>query len=243
VYRHLFFDLDHTLWDYESNSNRALARLYEEFRLSDTGIPGLAEFQSAFHRANHRVWNQFGENTLNRHQLRHKRLELVYESFGLEAVVPDGFHEAYYEQCSRGTDLMPHAREVVEILSGRYVLHIVTNGFDDAQFTKIENSGLAPYFQTITTSENAGSKKPERAYFAYALQKAGARKAESMVIGDGLQTDIRGARDFGLDFIWFNPEGTAGEEIPFIRSLRELPGMLQGPTGGTSSGSRTSGPA
>lgn len=243
MYRHLFFDLDHTLWDYESNSNRALARLFDEFRLKETGIPGLAEFQSAFHRANHRVWNQFGENTLNRHQLRHKRLELVYESFGLEAVVPDGFHEAYYEQCSRGTDLMPHAREVVEILSGHYRLHIVTNGFDDAQYTKIENSGLAPYFQTITTSENAGSKKPEPAYFAFALKKARARKAESIIIGDGLQTDIRGAIDSGLDFIWFNPEGAGEEEIPFIRSLRELPGLLPGPASGTPFESQPSGPA
>ncbi|HRH33741.1 MAG TPA: YjjG family noncanonical pyrimidine nucleotidase [Catalimonadaceae bacterium] len=204
--RHLFFDLDHTLWDYDRNAVETLVELYDEFSLSAFGLQPLPDFLTAFRMANVKVWDLFEETVMNQHELRHKRLELVFQEFGLPPVPIDGFNEAYYTQCSMGKHLIEGALETVKSLHGRFEMHIITNGFEDIQYLKLENTGLAPYFKTVTTSEKARSKKPEAAYFDFALRSAQAGKSESLVIGDGLRTDVAGARGYGLPVIWFNPD-------------------------------------
>jgi YjjG family noncanonical pyrimidine nucleotidase len=222
--KHLFFDLDHTLWDYDTNSALTLKQLHKTFGLEAFGLYPLEKFIDSFHKANLKVWDLFEENYINRHELRHKRLELVFEEFGLPNQILDNFHEKYYEICSRSSHLIEGTIEVLEILQTRFELHIITNGFDDAQYNKLDFSGLSRFFKTVTTSEAAGNKKPETEYFDFALQKARARKEESLIIGDGLRTDVAGAIRSGLDVIWFNDS----EKIcPYpnileIKSLREL---------------------
>jgi len=226
--KHLFFDLDHTLWDYDRNSANTLTQLYKSFELEKLGLFPLERFIDSFHKANLKVWSFFDENSMNRHQLRNKRLELVFEDFGLENQIIDTFHDQYYELCSRSTHLMEGAIEILELLKPNYELHIVTNGFDDAQYNKLEYSGLHTYFKTVITSEAAGSKKPDKEYFDFALQKAKASKENSVIIGDGLRTDVAGAIQYGLEVIWFND---AGKICPYpnvleIKSLRELIPLL-----------------
>ena len=226
--KHIFFDLDHTLWDYDRNSAVALTQLHHTFGLEKLGLLPLEKFITSFHKANLKVWDLFEENSINRHQLRHKRLELVFEEFNLPNQKLDSFHDAYYKICSQSTHLKEGTIEILEILKSGFELHIVTNGFDDAQYNKLQYSGLSPYFKTVTTSEAAGSKKPEPEYFDFALQKAKATKENALIIGDGLRTDVAGAIRSGLDVIWFND---SGKICPFpdileIKTLRELIPLL-----------------
>lgn len=221
---HIFFDLDHTLWDYEANSTAALKQLYLEFELWNYGLISENEFIASFHRANFRVWHEFSESSLNRDALREKRLQLVFEEHKLPCPALSGFHEAYYQSCSQGTKLIAGAKELVEVLSAFYELHIITNGFDDAQFNKIHASGLAPYISTITTSEMAKAKKPESAYFRYALDRANAAAARSLIIGDGFHTDVQGALAFGLPCIWFNPDEQKHQvDVVQVKGLFQIP--------------------
>jgi YjjG family noncanonical pyrimidine nucleotidase len=225
---HIFFDLDHTLWDYDRNSKIALDQLYDLFSLEGAGIQSKSLFFDVFHKANLTVWNLFDENRMNRDELRNKRMELVYEEFGLSLVPPDGFDEAYYSICSKGNHLIPGTLEILDWLQGKYRLHIITNGFEDAQHEKLRNSGIANYFETVTTSERADSKKPDRSYFEFSLNQASANKENSLVIGDGLRTDVAGARQFGLPVIWFNPENALPpfEDLTFVTHLTELKTIL-----------------
>ena len=225
---HIFFDLDHTLWDYDRNSEIALDQLYDQFSLDLVGIPSKSQFISIFHKANLTVWNLFDENRMNRDELRNKRMELVYEEFGISEPPPEGFHEAYYAICSNGKHLIPGTLEILSWLQGRYRLHIITNGFEDAQHEKLRHSRIANYFETVTTSERADSKKPDPVYFEFALYQASANIENSLVIGDGLRTDVTGARRFGLPVIWFNPEHALPpfEDLAFITRLPDLKTML-----------------
>lgn len=225
---HIFFDLDHTLWDYERNSEHALHELYGRFSLNELGLRPKSRFIEVFHKANLTVWNLFDENRMNRDELRNKRMELVYDEFGLSESPPEGFHEAYYAICSNGKILIPGTEEILSWLQVRYRLHIITNGFEDAQHEKLRNSGIANYFETVTTSERADSKKPDPAYFEFALHQASANIENSLVIGDGLRTDVAGARRFGLPVIWFNPDNALPpfEDLAFITTLPDLKTLL-----------------
>lgn len=220
-YRHLFFDLDHTLWDYNRNAAETLAELHLEFSLSAYGIEPFSKFLTSFLWANSQVWNAFEESNLNQYALRHKRLELVFEQFNLPFAPIEGFNEAYYQRCCQKTHLVPGAISLLEALAPHFSLHIITNGFDDTQFDKLEKPGLAPFFKTVTTSEKAGSKKPDPAYFQFALQQAGAKKEESLVIGDGWRTDVAGALALDLPVIWFNSEGEE-KSHPGVKEIRHL---------------------
>lgn len=225
---HLFFDLDHTIWDYDRNSVEALNRLYAEFALEELGLAPKERFLAAFKQANLVVWDLFDENRVNSNSLRHKRLELVFESFNLPARQIEGFHEGYYRYCGSGMHLIEGASDLLDKLSARYTLHIITNGFNDSQHHKLRNTGLDGYFKTVTTSESAQSKKPDAAFFDFALTRAGASKHNSLVIGDGLRTDVAGALNYGLPVIWFNPEGKETELKPNaeVRYLVEIGRVL-----------------
>ena len=226
--QHIFFDLDHTLWDYDRNSVEALEKLYLQFDLATLGLFPLERFLGSFKTANLQVWDLFDENRMNSNALRHKRLELVFQDFDLPALEIDGFHEAYYENCSTGLHLIPGALDLLVLLSQSYQLHIITNGFDNSQFNKLRFTGLDRFFETITTSEAANSKKPDSSYFEFALKRANASRFNSLVIGDGLRTDVAGALNFGLPVIWFNPEGKETDLQPWaqVKELREIATFL-----------------
>jgi len=226
--KHIFFDLDHTLWDYDKNSTDALDQLYSLFSLDQKGLYPKSAFINSFHKANLMVWDIFNESRLNRFELRNKRMELVFEEFGQANQELEGFHDAYYQLCSKGKHLMEGCIEILEYLSKRYDLHIVTNGFEDAQHAKLHHSGIGHYFKTITTSESARSKKPDPSYFDFAIQSARSEKENSLVIGDGLKTDVEGARNAQIPVIWFNPEMRKNPflEVASVASLAELRELL-----------------
>lgn len=206
-YKHIFFDLDHTLWDYEKNSNEVLLDLFLKYELEQLGVINLEAFHFSFDKVNSSLWNEFNRNKISRDTIRKSRFIKILEEFQIDnPTLSEKLSDEYLMQCPTKPHVMPHTFKTLEYLKNHYQLHIITNGFNDVQFLKLEKSKLSSFFHTVVTSDNAGYKKPMASIFQYAIEKADARKEESIMIGDNLQTDILGARNFGMDCIYYNPK-------------------------------------
>ena len=231
-YRHIFFDLDHTLWDYDANASETLEDLYEIFELSGFGIVSKEKFTSTFFEVNDSLWEQYNVGAIDKFFLRNERFRLVFESAdAVMKLVSDellkSFNEKYLIECPQRNKLISGAKEVLEYLSESYTMHLITNGFEEVQFTKIKNSGIAQFFDKVITSEKAGFKKPYAGIFTYAMKHTGALVTDSMMIGDNLSTDIKGALDFGMDQVFFNPHSLkyavrVTHEINNLSELRKI---------------------
>lgn len=210
-YAHIFFDLDHTLWDFEANSRAALALIFVEMNLSASGIATLDEFMAHYKPLNANCWALYKKGKIKKEELRHRRFADTLARFGIaDSALGARMGEAYLDLSPRQTALLPGALETLDYLAGRgYPMHIITNGFSEVQHLKMERSGLAPYFDLIIISEKVGVNKPDKRVFRHALDAAGATKEGSVMIGDDLHADILGARGAGIDQIYFNPHGHA----------------------------------
>jgi putative hydrolase of the HAD superfamily len=212
-YKHIFFDLDHTIWDFERNSKETLSELYEKYNLSSLGVPAFEIFIKAYSDRNFIMWDQYRQGIINKEILREKRFSYTLKDLGLnENLLPGSFATDYVAAGPTKTYLFPFVTELLDYLHSKYQLHIITNGFEEVQFIKLNSSGLEKYFKEIITSEGAGYKKPDRNIFYYSLNKSGASIDNSIMIGDSLESDIIGARDVGIDQVYFNPKGTNHSE-------------------------------
>ena len=224
-YRHLFFDLDRTLWDYENNASEALNEIYHAYNLV-TIFAGFSNFHLTFTKHNNDLWKEYREGKVHKDILRTLRFErtlLDYESINPSLAIE--LNNDFLEISPRKPHLIPGAIQLLEyLIKMRYNLYIITNGFTKIQLLKMETSGLTGYFDKIFTSENTRSNKPQRAIFEHAVTSVNARKLQSIMIGDDLETDIIGARNFGIDQVYFNPEGIShNEKITYeISELTEL---------------------
>jgi putative hydrolase of the HAD superfamily len=224
-YKHLFFDLDHTLWDFESNAERTMKQLYEEYKLQARGIQDFDTFYKIYIVHNDRLWERFRNGYIKREELRWKRMWLTL----LELKIADTqlayeLSAAYLELLPTQTQLMPHAKEVLEYCKNKYILHLITNGFETTQWQKLQFSGIASYFSNVITSEKSNSMKPHKEIFEYALKTAGATTEESIMIGDAIDIDILGAINAGWDQVYFNPDKKPHERKPTyeVHHLSEL---------------------
>lgn len=229
VYRHLFFDLDRTLWDFDKNAREAFADIYSIFKLKDCGIGSLDDFVKSYHLHNDVLWELYRQGKIEKEYLRWKRFEDTLGDFGIsnKQLAMEIGHE-YITISPQKVNLLPNTLKTLDYLYLRYPLYIITNGFEEVQFTKLANSNLAGYFQFVITSEAAGFKKPDQGIFNYALKLVNADPSESLMIGDDLITDISGAMQAGMDAIFFNPEQIAhnGGIVNEIFDLIELTKML-----------------
>lgn len=227
-YKHIFFDLDRTLWDFETNSFETLSELYEKYRLDQKGIVSPNEFVKKYKTHNDLLWEQYREGSIDRATLRVDRFHKTLADFDIEDVALSyNIGNDYIEHSPRKTALMPHAHDVLSYLHEKYSLHIITNGFEEVQHIKIDHSDLKKYFREIITSERAGYKKPEKFIFDYSLETANARAEESIMIGDHLEIDLLGARNAGIDQVYFNPNNvphteTITHEISSLKELLEI---------------------
>lgn len=228
-YQHVFFDLDHTLWDFERNSRLTLGDLFAHFQLDQFGIVDADTFIREYEVINADLWRQYRENLIDRITLRNTRFKRVFAHWNLELPdIADKINELYLQESPKKTHLLPNALEVLDYLKNKYPLHLITNGFVEVQYTKLNGSGLRPYFQNITTSEEAGYLKPDRRVFDSAMRSAGARPEHSIYIGDHFETDVIGSRNAGMDQVHFNTNGWVGREAPTyeIVDLKELIDIL-----------------
>ena len=228
-YKHLFFDLDHTIWDFDKNAEEALHELYGIYGLKELGLHSADLFIETYTRNNHRLWAEYHLGKITKTALREARFKQTFLDLGLHPqVIPAGFEDDYVKLCPSKTNLFPGAHETLQYLQEKYTLHLISNGFRESQDVKISGTKLGGYFRHVIISEEIGVNKPDKAIFEHALSLAGATKAESLMIGDSLEADVRGALDFGMDAIYFNPAGLdKPDDVPVqINHLKELIKML-----------------
>lgn len=228
-YACVLFDLDHTLWDYETNSEDALRDLFTLYKLSEKGISSFSYFMETFRRVNRGLWEQYDRGHIGQDVIRQERFHRVFTQAGYEDYKASlQFSTDYLALLPLKSGLLPHAKDILQYLHGRYPMIVVTNGFEETQSAKMNSAGISHFFDHLVTSQRAGSKKPSRDIFDFSLNKAGFQPEEAVMIGDNLLTDIAGAKAAGVDTVYYNPEGlTHNETITFeIRSLKELKTIL-----------------
>ncbi len=229
-YSHIFFDLDNTLWDFDRNSAETLYELYDKYKLSELGIKTPEHFILKYQERNAMMWEQYRLGKIDKDMLRNKRFELTFWDMGIEAVekISAQLSNDYVNAAPKRNHLFPDAYEVLEYLHRKYTLHIITNGFHEAQFVKLDGTGIRKFFQNIIISEHVGFKKPDVNIFYYAVESAKTKAEECIMIGDGLEVDVLGAQRAGWDAIYFNPKKVVHEEVVTheIEKLGELKGIL-----------------
>jgi len=206
----IFFDLDHTLWDFEKNSALAFEKIFEKHQLD----LNLEEFLLHYIPTNLKYWKLYRDEKISQEDLRYHRLKEVFDLMNME-VEDEMIHllsHEYIHYLPQFNYLYEGAWEILDYLFPKYKLHIITNGFQTVQAGKLKNSNIEHFFQTITNSEMAGVKKPNPLIFEYALKKANATKSKSIMIGDSLEADIEGAINVGLDAIFFNEFNVSVDE-------------------------------
>lgn len=229
-YTDLFFDLDHTLWDFDANARETLLELYDTYRLTELGIDSAEKFIEVYTDHNHRLWRDYHNGLISKEQLRSSRFRLTFEHFELpEHLIPHQFEDDYVSICPTKTNLFEGTHEVLSALKSNYKLHIITNGFLESQEMKMSRTNLKQYFDQVFISEVIGLYKPDIALFNHALEAVGAESHQVLMIGDSLEADILGAKNAGIDQVYFNPlSDPHNYEITYeINKLHELLALLK----------------
>jgi putative hydrolase of the HAD superfamily len=223
--KHIFFDLDHTLWDFETNSSKTFSFILKKNELDIN----FNDFIEVYKPINHKYWKLFREDKVSKKDLRYFRLKEAFDAISYKASdeIIHTLSEEYITFLSQHNTLFNNAIEVLEYLKEKYIMHIITNGFEEVQFKKLKNSNLLPFFDNIITSEKVGVKKPNPKIFQYAMDISGASSNESIMIGDNFEADILGAINVGMQAIFceFNGE-VATQEVPTVYNLMELKNFL-----------------
>jgi putative hydrolase of the HAD superfamily len=227
-YKHIYFDLDRTLWDFDANSRQALGDVFRNFNL-DRIFTNPDDFIQTYHKHNERLWAEYRDGNLTKAILRSKRFELTLKEKKVkDPVLAARIGEEYLSQSVLKTNLFPNTLEILDYLKPQYNLYILTNGFRETQFKKLANCGLDVYFDEVFTSETIGYNKPHVKIFEWAITAVNAKKNECIMIGDDQKVDIEGARRFGMDTVFFNPnkESPIVESTYIINDLSELKKIL-----------------
>lgn len=212
---HVFFDLDHTLWDFEANSREALRELFSEYQLEVMGISDAWRFIDAYERENEQCWELYRKGAMSKEVLRHERFMRALARFGVaDQQLAITLGKEYISRSPRKTQLVEGSIEALEHLkAANYVLHILTNGFDEVQHIKVDKSGLKPYFDQVITSDQLGVKKPHPDAFHKSKALAGIVHSEIYMIGDHLEADVLGAINAGWKGIYYNPNQQSHSEV------------------------------
>ena len=229
AYKHLFFDLDHTIWDFDRNSAESLVELYDTFRLADAGIASAAEFSRHFVAINRKLWADYDRDLITHTYIRQNRFPLVFQALGVDPSVIDAdLNAEYLHRLPRKPHLLDSARDILDYLKGRYTMHIITNGFAEIQAVKMDSAEISHYFTHVVSNGVVDAKKPNPAIFRYALTLSGASVAESLMIGDSYEADILGAKGIGMDTVFYNTAGAVVADPPTydIRHWNELKAIL-----------------
>jgi putative hydrolase of the HAD superfamily len=231
AYKHLFFDLDHTLWDFEKNSAECLADIYEIFNFKNLNISSLEMFQQEFSIVNRHHWSLLEQNLITHQDLRRRRFQETLENLGVKDLKKSfglEINEYFLELLPKKAHLIEGAVEVLEYLLPKYELHIISNGWQDIQVNKMKSSEIHHYFGEIFTNELAGTRKPDRRIFDYAVDVTKADLSESLMIGDNYEADILGAINAKMDTVFYNPDDIPTSQKPTfnIKKLIELKEIL-----------------
>ncbi len=228
-YKDLFFDLDHTIWDFELNSKETLWDLHLKYELEAKGIHDFDVFYSNYSVHNHRLWDRYTKGFIKQEELRWKRIYLSLLDYKIaDEALSKEMSVDYLDILPNKKNLFPYTIEILDYLKNKdYKMHLITNGFESVQFKKIKNSNLADYFTEVITSEASNSLKPNKEIFDYALKACNAKLETSIMIGDNESADIQGAINVGMDSIFVNhlqiqPTVPATHTITHLKELENI---------------------
>jgi putative hydrolase of the HAD superfamily len=229
-YKNLFFDLDDTLWAFSENARDTFMAMYHEHRLYEH-FRSFDHFFTLYRKRNDELWEEYAQGKVTKEELNERRFLYPLEAVG----VPDRelarrYSEGFFAVIHTKSGLMPHAREVLEYLSPRYNLYILSNGFRELQWRKMRSAGIDGFFKKIVLSEDLGVLKPNPRLFHFALSATQSELSESLMIGDSWKSDVEGARAAGMDQVYYDL-GKPVEERSFvptftIKDLIELKEVL-----------------
>ena len=230
AYKDLFFDLDHTLWDFELNSKETMQELYSNHQIASLGITDFDAFFNIYTAHNHRLWDRYAKGFIKQEELRWKRIYLSLLDFKIaNEQLSKEMSLEFLQILPTKKKLFPHTIEILNYLKGKdYKMHLITNGFESVQMQKIKNANIAHYFTEVVTSETSNSLKPNKEIFEFALKTTNATLSESIMIGDNETADIQGGINIGMDTVFVNHLNVA-PTIPAtytITHLTELEALL-----------------
>jgi len=228
TYRHLFFDLDNTLWDFKANAREAFYGIFNKLGLLER-IPDFNRFLLVYEKYNEHLWTEYRKGKFKKDHMRNERMVLTFKEMGIDDPdIPYIVGDLYIQEAPRKTNLFPGVHETLRCLSDQYKLYILTNGFAEVQVQKINSCKLQPYFSKLFMAEMVGYQKPDRRFFEYAIKSVHAHKNECLMIGDDPESDIRGAQNAGIDQVYFNSgnKPCAIEPTWVIDSIASLKNIL-----------------
>lgn len=231
TYSHLIFDLDRTLWDFDKAAHETLSDLFALYVQAHTHY-SFQHFYDRYREINSNLWDQYRRHEIPKEALRVKRFSLTLEEMGLDRPwIANQLADMYVQVIAEKSYLFPHALETLEyLLTKGYTMAVMTNGFKEVQYHKIERCSLEKYFPHLFISEEIGFNKPDIRIFSHALKKMNVSPDQALMIGDDYEVDIVGAAAAGIDQVFFNPHTEAAEiskEATYkISSLKELTKIL-----------------
>lgn len=232
-YTHLFFDLDNTLWDFGKNSLSAMQISYSYFCIKDQQVD-FERFFRIYSTHNHKLWEEYRKGEVVKKELTRLRFQRTLNDIGITNIDPVAMNAFYLAVMPEQKCLVAGAIELLEYLKKKgYILFIITNGFREVQHKKLEATGLKRYFTKVFISEDIKAPKPAGEIFEYAVKSANAKKTSSLMIGDDPETDVEGALNFGIDAVFYNPQGKqyskthfSGNSLFTIHTLLELKNVV-----------------
>lgn len=229
-YKHIFFDLDHTLWDFDANAKSSLTDIFEEFRLAEKVTPEFDAFYDKYLHHNKILWERYQNGYITAEELKWRRMWRTMMEFkvGDEKLAKD-LSARFLDILPAKDAMFPYAYEILDYLKNKhYQIHLITNGFEKTQWRKIRNSKIDHFFTHVITSEASNSMKPEKEIFEYAMHQSGALLHESIMVGDNPDADIKGAMNAGMDSIFVNHIDAITNLKPTytVTHLKELEAIL-----------------
>lgn len=225
-YQNIYFDLDHTLWDFDKNALTTLTEVYASFDLANRVNAHFDDFYQKYLYHNQVLWNRYHKGFISVDDLKWKRMWRTLLDYKVaDEMLAKDLSGKFLEILPTQKEVFPYTFEILDYLVDKnYRLHLITNGFEKTQWSKLRNSGLEKYFEHVITSEASNSVKPNKEIFDYAVAKAGADISSSIMIGDNLEADIAGAMNAGMDSIFVNHIGATTELTPTftVTHLKEL---------------------
>uniref|UniRef100_UPI0039A6CB2E YjjG family noncanonical pyrimidine nucleotidase n=1 Tax=Ornithobacterium rhinotracheale TaxID=28251 RepID=UPI0039A6CB2E len=227
--QHIFFDLDNTLWDHRANSEATLSEMFSHYQVQEKYGVDFDTWHQVFYAQNEVLWQQLSRAEISKDELRARRFSEPFSHFGIEdRALATAFDEQYLALMLEKNAVVPGAEEILKYLKPKYKLHVITNGFIEVSQGKVERSVLNGYFESLTCADEIGVRKPSPILFDLALEKAGAQKENSLLVGDDWEADILGSLNYGIRCVYFNPlrENNSLPEVPTIYSLLGLKEIL-----------------
>ena len=228
-YKHIFFDLDRTLWDFDYNSRITLNYIFEKLNLNSRGIKSFVSFFETYKVVNKHLWLKYRDGIITKEKLRSKRFKETLFKLGIfDQDLSNKISSLYIQNSPKQTKLLPNTKYILDFLKEKYQLHIITNGFKEVQILKLKNSGIYNYFQNIIISEDVGVLKPNKKIFSYTLDLCQSIPEECLMVGDDLTSDILGAKQVGIDQVFCNYNTIRAKNQPtyMIHDLVELESIL-----------------